>query len=177
MYRIAFAALVASFATGCTPLVGALVAIELLDRDPVYYDDFAESNAEGTMRGDIPEGGTFDRQLTRATIWNYDQGLDFDLHTTAETWVMLTGGFSADLEDGETVVLGPDEHWIIGCSGPSEYDAMYDQPAEEVEITRELVEIEGETMIQLTIEASFGPDGTVTAVVVQPQPNPDEDDA
>ncbi len=171
MFRILTAAALASLVTGCTPLENLLegqndIAIAWADTGYAY-----ESNATGTMRGEMPDNGNFDRSLSHASIYRFDDAIEFDLHSLDGSWAMVGGGFSLRApEEGQTVVLDPADHWIIGCSGPSEYDAAFDESAETVEVQVDRVEVDGQAMVEFTITASFGSAGEVTTVVVQPAP-------
>ncbi len=170
MFRLLATATTLALCTACEiPLL--ILAVDALDDpDPVIR----EASAEGQMRGDLPETGTFDRAITEAWVERWEGGIDLDVHSTDGDWAMLGGSVDVDLQDGESVVLGPDEHYIIGCAGPEEFDARFDRPADEVSLSQQTVEIEGEWYVELTVHASFGEDGEATAVLVQPvaQPTP-----
>jgi len=175
MFRILTAAVaLLSLSTGCTPLVVAAILIDGNSTDPVMVDGW-ESNTTGVMRGVMPEAGQFDRELKSASVWRWEDSVDFDFQSEDGTWAMLGGGYETQgLEPGESIVLEPDQHWVFGCSGPQEYNAVFDQTADEVEISKELVEIDGQMVVEIRITASFGEAGEVTAVVVEPQPNSED---
>ncbi len=188
MNRIVALTTVASalaLATGCTPIIGGALAIDALTPDsPDFDDDWSddswqqESTAEGFMRGDLPEAGSFDADFSTANVWKSDGWIDFDLHVNDGSWAMIGGGFDTqELQDGETVVFEEGDHWVFGCGGEDDWFAEYDAPAETVEVTRTDITIDGVDMIELTIIADFGiggSDGEVEAVVVQPVENNDD---
>ncbi|MCA9299144.1 MAG: hypothetical protein H6737_21300 [Alphaproteobacteria bacterium] len=144
-------------------------------RDPIMVDGFAgDSNVQGRMAGAMPVTGDFDHDLRSGYVWKGPGYVEVDLHVLgSEGWVMLGGGFDPAVmsDDGETVTLDPDEHWIFGCSGPDEWNAEYDQPAEEVQVSKEIIDIDGQEMLQVVITAEFSDDNVVSATVVRPTNN------
>lgn len=171
------------FNTGCTVVAGAVLVGEALDRDDDYddygyvdtgwaADGYRSEQVTGTMRGSLPAPGAFDAEIAHGTIGRSSWGTDLDLHMLDGRWAMIGGGFDVQLQDGETVVLGPDEHWVIGCGGPAEYDFEFDQSADTVTVTQHDIEVDGQAMIELTITATWAEGGEVTAVAVSPVSNP-----
>ncbi|MEZ4317649.1 MAG: hypothetical protein R3F61_09090 [Myxococcota bacterium] len=138
---------------------------------------FGQSDVQGRMSGQMPVKGEFSDDLSSGTIYRGPGYLEFDFHVLAEDgWVMLGGSFDpAIISEGETVVLDPDEHGIYGCSGPGEWEAEFDEGAEEVTVSKEVVEIDGIEMIEVTMVATFTGAGEVTAVVVRPTNENPED--
>lgn len=175
---VALSTLAASFviATGCTPIQDAFSPdYELGIEEDGWSDDWYESNAAGQMRGELPEAGAFDAELSMASIWASNGWLEMDLHVTEDRWAMIGGGFDTqELQDGETVVFEEGDHWVFGCGGPDDWNALYDAPAETVAVTRTDIVVDGVDAIELVINVDFGIDGSdgeVEAVVVQPVQN------
>lgn len=177
MFRLlALATLFVSVGTGCTPIVAGLLIAEFNDGPDGVSTDFMESNAEGTMRGAVGAVSSGERELTQASVWTSPGYFDFDLHAVEGDWMMLGGGFdSTALVEGETVVLSPDQHWVIGCSGPEVYSAEYDEGAEQVTVSQETLVIDGAELVEVTITATFADGNEATAVVVRPAPGPGQE--
>ncbi|MEZ4318698.1 MAG: hypothetical protein R3F61_14385 [Myxococcota bacterium] len=172
MIRLAATAFVLALSTGCV-VPATLLLVDALDGDGPGVDYYQDSNVSGQMRGELPVTGAFDRELSAGSLWRWEDTIDLELQVEGGGWAMLGGGFDlTGVDDGETVVLGPDEHWVYGCSGASVWNAEFDEPAEEVVVTQERIELDGEELVQLTIIATFADDHEVTAVVVEPVPAP-----
>ncbi|MEZ4316426.1 MAG: hypothetical protein R3F61_02930 [Myxococcota bacterium] len=172
---------VLAVSTGCA-IPAAVLLVDALDRDPSYvdtgsWDDWDDEASEqwvasGQMRGQTPPTGAFDRDITSGTITRSTGWTDFEVNATGGDWAMLAGGFETDrLVDGRTITLDPSEHWIYGCSGPSEWNAEFDEPADTVQVRRDRIEIAGEPLIELTITATFGPGSEIVTVVSHGDPD------
>jgi len=186
MFRtLATAVAFLSFGTGCIEIPAAILIADAIDGPDAEPYEFGvdtgymaeQSNVTGRMMGDLPLVQPFDREVDRAALYRFGSDVEIELHLIGEDWAMLGGGFdSSELIDGEPRVLQSGEQWVYGCAGPGEYQAEFDRPADTVEVVRDTVVVNGEPMIELTVTASFGDEGEVTAVVVTPAEQPNSDD-
>lgn len=183
MRIFALSALFVAFGTGCTPVAAVLLGAELLDGNDDSWEDASWDSGDyyadaapitGRMRGDLGAVDGIDGAFRDSSMWWYGDSASIDLHTLDGDWAMLNGGFDASsLSEGETVALEPEEHWIIGCSGPEQWVADYDDSAEEVSVFTEIVEVDGVEMRYLEITAIFADGSEVSAQVTQPTADPD----
>ena len=153
----------------------------------VFWDggDRAESNIDGFMRGTHATVQGFDDNISqgwmdRSAGWSY-----LEMHVEGPYgWAMLGVNLDRDIldiEPGTTVVLSgysdgdrdpsADEGEVIsgdviGCSGPDFWDTMTDEPAEEASIS--LSENPETGAIEITVDADFGDNGTVTGTATVP---------
>lgn len=123
------------------------------------------SDVQGRMSGqEMPEVGTFESEVTHGYIDSYGDWTSFQLDATGEHgWVMVF----ADIDTTESNVI--EDAPIVGCTGPQEGWADFDEPAIHSTITVQELEIDGELVTHLQIEAEFEGAGTVTAVATAPQ--------
>lgn len=155
MFRNLAALAVLSLAAACTPG-------DTFDFDGDVWQQ-RDSNIQGRMQGDLPEVGSFDKDVSYGYINDMDGWVDVELNTVGEFgWAMVYAGVMID-ENGEATV-----DYAVGCTGPDEGFAEYDEPATEAEVEVELVEIDGEEMISVTIEAEFEGAGDVIGVATAP---------
>lgn len=119
-----------------------------------------EDNMSARMTGEMPEVGTFDDDSKHGYLHTDGQYLDLQVHAVGDYgWAMLMVFAELD-EDGE-VIEGTDE--VIGCSGPEENQADFDEPASDSDMDIEKIEVDGEEMYEITINATFDDQGTVLA--------------
>lgn len=143
--------------------------------DDFFSDDWQmESNARGSMRGELPIVGSFDdadADYAYVDTWGEDTYLE--LHTNTEDgWGMVALNVEDDaLENGVETPVDPE--LAVGCAGPSEYYADYDEPPEEVVVTRDVIEIDGSQEVVYTLRAQFA-GGEVVEGEVSPIPDPGE---
>ena len=103
------------------------------------------------MVGNLPGTRAFDREIDRG--WGYAQ----DGYTTVTTEVEGDFGWAMLIVNAEDGGFAD----VIGCSD------TFDAPADEAEVAVENVVVDGEEMVELTIDASFGAE-EVNAVVLLP---------
>ena len=133
-----------------------------VDIDDGYYQD---TNVTGRMQGTMPEVGTFENEDGYGNAWNSDDWLDMQLHVKGDFgWAMV--GVSAMLDDNGDIVDGSDS--VIGCTGPQDGWADFDEQATDSVVTIDIIEIDGEPVQEIEITAEFDQAGTVVAVAHVP---------
>lgn len=130
----------------------------------------SQNAVQGRMSAEMPIVGSVEGQLTNGFTYEHGGRMGYEFHrATSDGWAMVGGMLDVDgLPNGETVELSPEETGTFGCSGPQEWMADFDEPAEKVFVTKEERLIDGEIDVELTITATFGPNGELTVVVVPP---------
>lgn len=146
---------------------------DLLGLDGDFFDDdyALESNARGSMRGELPIVGEFDDDDADYAYVDTWQGHTYlELHTNNERgWGMVAVNLDeSELETGVPTVVNPDD--AVGCAGPAEYYADYDEAPEQVVVERDYIEIDGDQEVIYTVRAVFG-DGDVVEGEVSPVPD------
>lgn len=144
------------------------------ESDSFDLDEAYGAGVQGRMVADMPVTGELEGRLSMGYFYEIDRSLmGYELHSVQDNgWVMVGGMIdTSTLRTGETMQLDPYETGTYGCSGPSEYEAEFDEEAEAVYVTKEETIVDGEVVAELTITATFGSgggDGEVTVVVVPP---------
>ena len=155
-----FAPFALIFAAACTP-EGAI--------DPVTMQELGDTLQRGahTMTGELPIVSGFERTIGRNGHSYVDNEIDVHLDATTDDWVMLGGHIELPVEElpeGEWIEIDDRDHWIYGCSGPSDRTVRWDRNAEAVIARRITVEIDGTPTYELSVVADFGSQGMVAAV-------------
>jgi len=162
MFRTIAVAAAILTAVGCQNQ-GAIVDVD--------QPSFQNSNdVQGRLIADMPVTGAFEDRFSDGYVFKSYGMIDFELNANGEYgWGMLAGGFERpNIQAGESVTLQEFDHWVYACSGPDTFDAEFDEPAEEVTISKDIVEIDGEQFVEVTITASFSNGSEATGVVVRP---------
>ena len=114
------------------------------DSDPLMFDSFA-NGGEGTISGrivseDMPHVGTFEDNTRQGWFYNYDGWVDLSMDSYGDYgWAMLM--VSGDPESGDIDV--------IGCTGPDDGYAEFDEPAEDSEVEFHETDVHGEPATQM----------------------------
>lgn len=185
MQKLIVLAATAFLATACTPS-GAYssrtlempASIDLSQARVDSYGDgsWTELELAGSMDGRLPRVGDFSSAegYGRLTVDRWD-GASYSYVEmnvlTEDGWAMV--GINLDQEPGTDLYT-----WsvgsTVGCAGPSEGDAAFDEMPDDADLTAELVEVDGETYIELTFEGDFrGNDNVVTGVALIPAEAPE----
>lgn len=110
-----------------------------------------DSNGDISARmvGDMPEVSAFDDNTKTGSFYAYDNYVSLDMHVLGEFgWAMLM--VSGEL-DGDRLMNAE----VIGCSGPEEYNAVFDDTATDSDVLLERTEVDGEDVFEITIDATF----------------------
>ena len=144
-------------------LIAALSLAGLTACSPQPGIDF-NSNIQGHMRGSLPIVDQVDQDLSSGYV-EQDRGeLYLEINTLPQSgWAML--GVMAQVEEDGSISIDNGE--VYGCAGGEEYDAEFDEDADEASIEVKTIEIDGQTFEQYEITAVFG-DDTMTGVAVVP---------
>lgn len=177
MKRIIVPAVLVFAATGCveTPRATGFGDTYRDDADVSYEapaPHFQREVVDGTMAGNMPANGDFERGVTRGSMWSSDSTwIDLEIHATGDAWAMIVGSLDTSrLEEGVPVQLSRGEFEMVGCSGPAEYEYAFDGPADSVVVTEETVGIDGEQHLEYTVAVGF-PDGDLSTTFVVPVPD------
>jgi hypothetical protein len=137
-------------------------------------DDWAEVDlAHAEMRGKLPRIGTFDDAdgYGTATVdkWDGNQWVNLTLNTLdGSGWGMIGASLDIDPATGEATYTAAD---LIGCAGPEEFDAAFDEPPSTGEVEATLVQVDGEDMVQIVVTGEFQGE-TVEGVALLPAADP-----
>jgi hypothetical protein len=143
-------------------LASACNAQEFAFGDTDFYSDY-DSALQGRMNGDMPEVGDFSSEVSRGYVNTYGDMIDLELNTNGDFgWAMVYGSAMLD-EDGNAEMAD-----VIGCSGPSDLQAEFDEPANEAEITIDEITVDGEPYLEVEVVAEFDAAGTVIGVATVP---------
>lgn len=137
---------------------------------PVDGPSIQDGTVQGRMQGDMPLVGDFEEQASTGYGYKSDDWLELTLHSNGDYgWAMIGVWASVDAQTGEVVV---EPGSVIGCTGPDEGYAEFDEPAEDVHIDVDPVVIDGEEFVEVDVEATFADGSVVTAVAVVPVGTP-----
>ncbi len=155
-------------------LTTTLLACSPGDRffDDVAWEDGAgwnfeeNSNVTGRMVGEMPEVGAFENNDGYGSAYISPDWMDVQLHTKGDYgWAMVGISAMVDTASGEIIEDGSS---VIGCSGPEEGWADFDEPATNAEITVDIIEIDGVEFQEIEVVAEFNRAGTVIGVAQVP---------
>lgn len=143
------------------------------ERETWEDGEYAELSIDGTMKGKLPRVGEFDREgygTVSRDSWTWDgqttESLFVEMNTlTDDGWAMVGVSLSLDPETG-IATYSLDN--VIGCSGPEEDDARFDEAPDEGELTVDEIEIDGEKFVQFELTGEFRGENEVIGVAVVP---------
>lgn len=119
----------------------------------------------GWMQGSLGGVQGIEGALRTARVRSIGDVVEFELDVDEGGWALLAGGLQRSLigETGQTT-LEPNEHWVIGCSGPTMAEMDFDTGADVVAIGQALSGDE----VTYTLTAWFHDGSEVTAAVTVP---------
>lgn len=139
--------------------------------DDVWFEDgdwdygYDRGTVTGRMAGEMPEVGDFESNEVFGSNYSSSDWLSMDMHAVGDHgWAMLIVSAQID-ENGEVRV---EEGSVVGCSGPDEGIADFDEPATDMDIDVDTITIDGEDIMQVEVIAEFDSTGVVTAVAQVP---------
>ncbi|MCB9673215.1 MAG: hypothetical protein H6734_27375 [Alphaproteobacteria bacterium] len=158
-------------ATAVVALVGCTTA-ETFERDVRVDPDMGwdepymqQSNLSGRIVGDMPEVGAFSDDGGYGYAYQDAYYFQMDLHVKGDYgWAMV--GVYAMIDDNGEVVM--EDGNVIGCTGPGEYEANFDEPAEQADVQIETFELDGVEMQRVTVDATWRGGATASAVAEFP---------
>lgn len=124
-----------------------------------------EANVQGRLAGTMPEVGTFEEEAGTGYAYRDDYWMNLELHANGDYgWAMVQ--VYAQIDENGDVVVEPES--VIGCTGPEEYWADFDEPATDAQITIDTVMVDGELVEVIEIEAEWEDGNTIVAVAELP---------
>ncbi len=176
MTRIATLAVALFLATACEAIPGFNS-----NNGDTFGGVQGSHETDSFMTGRLSTVQGFDDDLSVEFATLQDGWLSVDLHVEGRYgWVMLGGDVDvSELEPGDSIELTADEvSSFVGCAGPQSYNFDYDDAPDSVTITLSQpapaegpgvgVDAPDSDGIEVTIDADFGDEGSVTAVTVVP---------
>ncbi|MCB9672642.1 MAG: hypothetical protein H6736_18100 [Alphaproteobacteria bacterium] len=125
-----------------------------------------DEDVQGRMVTDrMPEVGSFDDRAERGYLWKTSDWFDMSLHAVGPYGWAMVGVFAMVDESGEVVV---EDGSVIGCTGPEDGWADFDEPAQSAEVRVDRMFVDGQELVRITVDAIFDGRGTVHAVAEAP---------
>ncbi|MCB9671038.1 MAG: hypothetical protein H6736_10810 [Alphaproteobacteria bacterium] len=122
-----------------------------------------------SMQGQLPHAGSFDDVGGYGSMsldtWEGMSWIYLDMNTlSTDGWGMV--GVNLTVEDDGSATWGTGS--TVGCSGPSEGEAFFDEQPDDAELTAEVVTIDGQDFVEITFEGDFRGDNDVVGVALVP---------
>lgn len=157
---------------GLTASLFGCAAIDFENRfaqDDMAWDSnygMQTGDVQGRMAGDMPEVGAFEEEAT--TGYGYRDGyfMNLEVHATGDYgWAMVA--LYGEVDENGDVIIEPES--IIGCTGPEQGWADFDEPAARAEVEIDTaIDENGDEIEIIEIEAEWEGGHTIVAVAELP---------
>ncbi|MCB9692291.1 MAG: hypothetical protein H6736_10800 [Alphaproteobacteria bacterium] len=140
------------------------------DVEPYEGGGYATLELDGSMDGRLPGAGAFENAdgYGEATYdsWGDNGWMRVEMNTlTDDGWAMVAVDLNVDESTGEATW---DTYSVVGCSGPEEDWADFDEAPEQAELTAEVVTIDGQDFVELKLEGDFRGDNNAVGIALLP---------